>query len=80
MDIDECDSSDTICNIDTQVCYNTPGSYKCLDIVSPESAKNCSAGLRYNVKLDQCDGKQFVFFLIWKLQFCIMLTLNIEYC
>lgn len=64
MDIDECESSDVLCE-SQQYCYNTLGSYKCLDILLPSgseasvdnSPKKCSDGLRHNAKTDECDGK-----------------------
>lgn len=54
-DLDECATVDVTCNIDTQVCYNTLGSYKCLDIL--QAAPKCQDGFRLNMKTDQCDGE-----------------------
>lgn len=67
-DINECESDEATCDIDTQVCFNTVGSYKCLDILTDERqssvgsaasssrAHDCDTGLRYNTKTDECDG------------------------
>lgn len=54
-DIDECEGADVSCNIETQVCYNTPGSYNCLDVLS--AAKNvCPDGFQFDSKIKQCLG------------------------
>lgn len=52
-DIDECESSDVSCNIETQVCYNTKGSYKCLDILPAETTA-CPNGFQFDNKINQC--------------------------
>lgn len=61
-DIDECENGEVVtCNMETQVCFNTPGGYKCLDILSgaaaAEAAKKCLPGFRRNTKTDECEGK-----------------------
>ncbi|KAJ6646501.1 Fibulin-1 [Pseudolycoriella hygida] len=52
-DIDECESGDATCDMSSQVCYNTLGNYKCLDIIQSPSV--CSDGFRYNAKTESCD-------------------------
>lgn len=52
-DIDECEGTDVSCNLDTQVCYNVPGSYKCLDVIS---ASTCPNGFKLDPKIKQCIG------------------------
>lgn len=42
-DINECESDEVTCDIDTQVCFNTAGSYKCLDIISYEKQSAAAA-------------------------------------
>lgn len=53
-DIDECEGTDATCNIETQVCHNTPGSYECLDINRPSTS--CPNGFRFDSKIKQCLG------------------------
>lgn len=53
-DIDECEDGEVTCNIETQVCYNTIGSYKCLDIAS---ATSCPDGYKQNSITKLCEGK-----------------------
>lgn len=56
-DIDECEERiDVTCNIDTQVCLNTPGSYQCLDITPLSSA--CPNGFKFDQKIKQCIGNE----------------------
>lgn len=53
-DIDECEDGEVTCNIETQVCFNTIGSYKCLDIAP---ATSCPDGYKQNSITRQCEGK-----------------------
>lgn len=55
-DIDECEGTDVTCKMDTQVCYNTPGSYKCLDILPVTSTRICPNGFKFEEKIKQCIG------------------------
>lgn len=55
-DINECETSDVECDMETQVCMNTVGSYKCLDIVENNESSQCATGLRFNAKTGDCDG------------------------
>lgn len=55
-DIDECEGTDVSCNMETQVCYNLPGSYKCLDILPAPSATSCPNGFNFDSKIKQCIG------------------------
>lgn len=56
-DIDECEErTDVTCNIDTQVCLNTPGSYQCLDITPISSI--CPNGFKFDQKIKQCIGNE----------------------
>uniref|UniRef100_A0A336K111 CSON005259 protein n=1 Tax=Culicoides sonorensis TaxID=179676 RepID=A0A336K111_CULSO len=50
-DIDECAILENNCNTEEQVCFNTEGSYKCLDVLK---ASSCQNGFRYNVKTETC--------------------------
>lgn len=52
-DIDECEGTDVNCNLDTQVCHNVPGSYKCLDVLQVSS---CPNGFKMDPKIKQCIG------------------------
>lgn len=52
-DIDECEDGDVTCNIETQVCFNTPGSYRCLDV----EPVTCQDGYRKNPETKQCEGR-----------------------
>jgi hypothetical protein len=52
-DINECEST-ARCDAENQVCFNTEGSYNCLDILPASTA--CSEGYRYNYKSEQCQG------------------------
>lgn len=63
-DIDECEGTDVTCDMETQVCHNVVGSYKCLDITSPDitaPVPTCPHGHLFNKKTIQCDGE----FLLW---------------
>lgn len=53
-DIDECETGDATCDLKTEVCFNKPGSYKCLGVIPPSTT--CDKGLRFNVKTEQCEG------------------------
>lgn len=53
-DIDECEGTDVPCNMENQVCYNTPGSFKCLDILPAPDAVSCPNGFRFESKIKQC--------------------------
>lgn len=54
-DIDECEErADVTCNMDTQVCLNTPGSYQCLEIT--QVPVTCPNGFKYEPKVKQCIG------------------------
>lgn len=66
-DIDECEGSDVKCNMETQVCYNLPGSYQCLDILPAPTARVCPHGFKFDEKIKQCTGqfKIFRFFTIF---------------
>lgn len=56
-DIDECEGTDVTCNMETQACYNTPGSYKCLDILPVGSTpRACPNGFKFDEKIKQCLG------------------------
>lgn len=55
-DIDECEGTDVSCNMETQVCYNLPGSYKCLDILPAPSPTSCPNGFNFDTKIKQCIG------------------------
>lgn len=56
-DIDECEERiDVTCNIETQVCLNTPGSYQCLDITRVSNA--CPNGFKFDHKIKQCIGNE----------------------
>lgn len=54
IDVDECDTSEATCT-NNQVCINEIGSYKCIDILPPNS--DCKTGFRFNVKTETCEGK-----------------------
>lgn len=56
-DIDECEVSEVNCDIETQVCMNTVGSYECLDIEKNNEGAQCDTGLRFNAKTGECDGE-----------------------
>lgn len=58
-DIDECEGTDVTCNLETQVCYNTIGSYKCLDIIPLPEANACPNGYQFDSKIKQCVGELF---------------------
>lgn len=62
-DIDECESTEVTCNIDTQVCYNTEGSYRCLDIQPAPTQKSCPNGYEFDLRIKQCVGKQISFYI-----------------
>lgn len=55
-DIDECEGSDVKCNMETQVCYNLPGAYQCLDILPAPTARVCPHGFKFDDKIKQCTG------------------------
>lgn len=61
-DINECEGPDVTCNLDTQVCYNVPGSYKCLDILS---VNQCPNGFKFDPKIKHCIGKRLQIFSFW---------------
>ena len=66
-DIDECETIENLCDIDKQVCYNTRGSFRCLNIQNGEEVNHreeCETGMRWNMKLDQCEGKYLKFNMI----------------
>lgn len=64
-DIDECEGSDITCDFETQVCSNTPGSYKCLDVIpNTNPLPTCPNGYQFNSKTKQCDGETFAFQII----------------
>lgn len=52
-DIDECEGTDVACNLETQVCYNVPGTYKCLDVLP---VPTCPNGFKLDPKIKQCIG------------------------
>lgn len=54
LDVDECDTGDADCDMESQVCRNEAGSYKCVDIMPPSS--DCEAGFRFNVVTESCEG------------------------
>lgn len=55
-DADECEeSTDVTCNMETQVCVNTPGSYQCLEIT--HVPVTCPNGFKFDPKVKQCIGK-----------------------
>ena len=60
VDINECENGDATCDPDKQACYNTMGSYKCLEIL-PTDETHCDDGFRYNARINQCTGKTFFF-------------------
>lgn len=53
IDIDECETGEADCDLDEQVCFNTDGSFKCIDVSEPSA---CPDGYRYNVKTETCQG------------------------
>lgn len=55
VDVDECDTGEADCEIDTQICRNEVGSYKCVDVIPP-SAADCKPGFRFNVGTEACEG------------------------
>lgn len=55
VDVDECETGDADCNVDTQICRNEVGSYKCVDVIPP-SAEDCKPGFRFNVGTEACEG------------------------
>lgn len=56
-DIDECEErTDITCNMETQVCLNTPGSYQCLNI--NHVPVTCPNGFNYDAKVKQCLGNR----------------------
>lgn len=57
QDINECDTGEANCDINNQACYNTIGSFKCLDILVSERSSHCEEGFRYQSRIDQCVGK-----------------------
>lgn len=59
-DIDECEGTDVTCNMDTQVCYNTKGSYKCLDIKPATEVNACPSGYKFESKIKQCVGMELM--------------------
>lgn len=69
-DIDECEErTDLTCNMATQVCLNTPGSYQCLEI--HHVPVTCPSGFTFDPKVKQCIGSvwhrimHFVATTIW---------------
>lgn len=58
-DTDECETGEATCNATNQACYNTAGSYKCLNILSTDDRQEnaCEEGFRYHPRIDQCTGK-----------------------
>lgn len=44
--------------MDTQVCYNTRGSYKCLDIKPATAVNVCPSGFQFDSKIKQCVGME----------------------
>lgn len=55
VDVDECDTGEADCDVDTQICRNEQGGFKCVDVISP-SAEDCKAGFRFNVGTEACEG------------------------
>lgn len=60
-DINECDTGDANCDINSQACLNTIGSFKCLDILVNERVNHCEDGFRYQARIDQCVGRLSLF-------------------
>lgn len=57
LDIDECEERiDVTCNIENQVCLNTPGSYQCLEIT--RVSNTCPNGFKFDQKIKQCIGNE----------------------
>lgn len=56
-DVNECDTGDANCDINSQACLNTIGSFKCLDILESTKVTECGEGFRYQARLEQCVGK-----------------------
>lgn len=54
-DIDECESTDVTCDMETQVCHNVPGSYKCLNVYP--LSNTCPTGFTFDPQIKQCIGK-----------------------
>lgn len=65
VDVDECDTGEATCDINTQICRNEVGGYKCVDVIAP-SAADCKAGFRFNVGTESCEGRIYMtlYFLI----------------
>lgn len=55
IDVDECETGDADCNVDTQICRNEIGGFKCVDVIPP-SAEDCKTGFRFNVGTEACEG------------------------
>lgn len=56
-DIDECEGSDIICDLNTQVCVNSKGSYKCLNINQVSNPiPTCPNGYKFDLDTKQCEG------------------------
>lgn len=56
VDVDECDTGEADCDINTQICRNEVGSYKCVDVIPP-SSEDCKPGFRFNVGTEACEGR-----------------------
>jgi hypothetical protein len=52
LDINECAEGNDDCDRRTQLCLNTPGSFKCQDKV----VDTCLPGLKYNLETKLCEG------------------------
>ncbi|XP_058053423.1 fibulin-1 [Anopheles bellator] len=50
-DVNECETGEATCNVESQVCRNTRGSYQCVDVLPPDIA--CDPG--YQPKNGKCE-------------------------
>lgn len=55
MDVDECETGEADCEVNTQICRNELGTFKCVDVIPP-SEEDCKHGFRFNIETETCEG------------------------